>query len=1008
MPNLSKGSSLYLEKESLRNIFSSELIPGDLVKLESNTIIPCDMLLIKGSCLVDESILTGESIPITKISAESDNKINSLNIVYGGSQCILEKSDQVLGLVINTGWNGFKGKIISSLSNTTAKQNLIVEQMIEITKVFIIISTFIVAAILIYDAIYRQIFLVRVFKYLSDFMIKSFQPTTWFLLFISAYIISTRLNSSKIMILNPKKLFNVGLTDTICFDKTGTLTENKIIFNGVIMRDIHGNFTKCHSSIQDTVGESKFNRLLAMTSCCHDLFVHEGELIGDPIDMELFKFSGSSMNIIRNDLKFIVGERKGTLRDTAYVRPQTVFSQVMGKPKNYGFGIVKIFPFSSEKKRMAVMVKGINNLGEIEKNDKNSYYTNKMIFESNGTQESKDLKVSKFLDKSDFCYLVKGAAESIKKICKQETIPEDFDEKVNEYAQQGLRIIALASKSVTDPNKTQSELEQDLDFLGLMMFDNPLKPSTKPIIDKLKFNNMNCKMITGDHLYAAINVGYMSGILEQTESLWICALNKQNNNLNWKFSTFEELMKMQDVQKNQDLVIQEKRTNKISIEQSILKKLSEKNQSILTSHRKYKYEIRQANIHDLPGIISSAQKSSVKASIAMEGSCFDYLINKIKLTPQQHNFILKRTKIFGRANPDQKRNIINSLRHQKNPQNICVGFVGDGANDFKALNQADFGLSIDNTEASIASPFVSSKSDLSIIEHLLNEGRNSVENFDQIFIYSILNSVIDYICLIIILKHGFYFNNWKYILDFFLRLPILLMLCTISPVSNIRRIKPNSTLINSRFYSILICTVIVSFVSFMIGLAILYRFTFYKRGSETFNSVNLDVENHYSPQTNMLIMLLFFLNFGNFMISFKGREVKKSWYSHTGIIIYVIVFLVIFSFTINPEFYYSPEFIFEFFVRYARVVDFPGHSLMKWIIFCVISFMLMYFSGSYVLNYFYYKSLRKARLKYKNRFLENVPQNMEENNSLHEQIRAYKEKNSFSTISVSHSIIYDQ
>jgi cation-transporting ATPase 13A2 len=48
---------------------------------------------------------------------------------------------------------------------------------------------------------------------------------------------------------------------------------------------------------------------------------------------------------------------------------------------------------------------------------------------------------------------------------------------------------------------------------------------------------------------------------------------------------------------------------------------------------------------------------------------------------------------------------------------------GDGANDCAALKTADMGLSLSESEASIAAPFTSSVQDISSVVELLKEGR---------------------------------------------------------------------------------------------------------------------------------------------------------------------------------------------------------------------------------------------------------------------------------------------
>ena len=125
----------------------------------------------------------------------------------------------------------------------------------------------------------------------------------------------------------------------------------------------------------------------------------------------------------------------------------------------------------------------------------------------------------------------------------------------------------------------------------------------------------------------------------------------------------------------------------------------------------------------LPQIVDLVKNLQIHACLAMEGSCFDYIMDHPTISETQKKFILKKTKIFGRSTPDQKKGIVEALCRFKNSKNLCVGFVGDGANDFKALNNADFGLSIENPEASIASPFTSPQKELTILEDLIIEGK---------------------------------------------------------------------------------------------------------------------------------------------------------------------------------------------------------------------------------------------------------------------------------------------
>jgi len=56
---------------------SEELVPGDIIRVPEGVVLPCDMILLEGSCVVDESVLTGESVPVMKASLSSGQDIYS-------------------------------------------------------------------------------------------------------------------------------------------------------------------------------------------------------------------------------------------------------------------------------------------------------------------------------------------------------------------------------------------------------------------------------------------------------------------------------------------------------------------------------------------------------------------------------------------------------------------------------------------------------------------------------------------------------------------------------------------------------------------------------------------------------------------------------------------------------------------------------------------------------------------------------------------------------------------
>lgn len=104
-------------------ISSAELVPGDIFVVPDNAAMPCDAILLNGSCIMNESMLTGESVPVLKnslpygeitYSAQEDKQYT----LYAGTQCIqtrFYKGNVVLALVTDTGFATVKGDLIRSM-----------------------------------------------------------------------------------------------------------------------------------------------------------------------------------------------------------------------------------------------------------------------------------------------------------------------------------------------------------------------------------------------------------------------------------------------------------------------------------------------------------------------------------------------------------------------------------------------------------------------------------------------------------------------------------------------------------------------------------------------------------------------------------------------------------------------------------------------------------------------------------------------------------------------------
>lgn len=101
------------------------------------------------------------------------------------------------------------------------------------------------------------------------------------------------------------------------------------------------------------------------------------------------------------------------------------------------------------------------------------------------------------------------------------TVPSDYDELLSYYTHKGYRVIACATRHlhklswVKAQKMTRTEVEHDLVFVGFIIFENKLKPSTAPILKELTASNIRTVMVTGDNILTAISVARKCGLLER-------------------------------------------------------------------------------------------------------------------------------------------------------------------------------------------------------------------------------------------------------------------------------------------------------------------------------------------------------------------------------------------------------------------------------------------------------------------------------------------------------------
>ena len=270
----------------------------------------------------------------------------------------------------------------------------------------------------------------------------------------------------------------------LCFDKTGTLTELSFKVFGFLTVE-NRKFNPLANSRRELHFFSAAREFVEIMSCCHSLKMINEKLIGDPLEMELFRNTNSTLltdHSLLIELGFkekmkIKASRENLKRFKLDMRSQYI--------------VVYASSFNSSKRYMKVIVK--ENLGGFVK-----------VF-------------------------AKGAPEVIRDMCDPSTIPTNFQETIEDYTMKGLRIIALASKTINSKNKRNLDISRiknsELEFQGFVLLENPIKMHTPETLCDLKNHGIGCLMITGDNIFTSINVAARGCLLRPKQSLYLSLIH---------------------------------------------------------------------------------------------------------------------------------------------------------------------------------------------------------------------------------------------------------------------------------------------------------------------------------------------------------------------------------------------------------------------------------------------------------------------------------------------------
>ncbi|MBD8922963.1 cation-translocating P-type ATPase [bacterium] len=455
LQKLSDHASKVIRNENMEVVPSKELVPGDIVVLDTGDYIPADLRIIEAVNLkTQESSLTGESVPVEKTS----EIIEEQEIGIGDRKNMLFSSSLVTygrgkGIVVETGMTTEVGKI-AGMINSTEKQETPLQQKLDKLGKTLGIAALVICAVIFILGILQGKEIISMFMTAVSLAVAAIPEG---LVAVSTIVLAIgvqKMVKKNAIVKRLPAVETLGSATVICSDKTGTLTQNKMTVERIFWNDA----TREASNILDDEIDEELTKLVYANMLCNDTKISsDGTLTGDPTETALV------------DMGF-----KLNFDPSIYDRMERV----------------EEIPFDSDRKLMTT----VNKVG-----DKYVVYTKGGIDE---------------ILKRCTSYEIGGQISE-----ELESYINKIRQENEKMAQNALRVLGCAYKEIDHiPTKEEMKtIENDLIFIGMVGMIDPPREEAKLAVEKCKTAGIKTVMITGDHKITATAIAKKLGILENDD-----------------------------------------------------------------------------------------------------------------------------------------------------------------------------------------------------------------------------------------------------------------------------------------------------------------------------------------------------------------------------------------------------------------------------------------------------------------------------------------------------------
>ena len=205
------------------DVKSTELVEGDIVKIQNGSQIPGDAVVIEGEASVNESLLTGEADDIEK---KIGSELKSGSFLTSGN---------LLVKLTHVGKDSYVAKLTMEAKVIKEKKAEMVRDVEKIIRIVGIIIIPIGSALLYQSIVVNHTPYTEAVASMVGAVTGMIPEGLYLLVTIALALSAARLAKVKVLLHDMKSIESLARVDVLCVDKTGTITSSKMSLTDVVL-----------------------------------------------------------------------------------------------------------------------------------------------------------------------------------------------------------------------------------------------------------------------------------------------------------------------------------------------------------------------------------------------------------------------------------------------------------------------------------------------------------------------------------------------------------------------------------------------------------------------------------------------------------------------------------------------------------------------------------------------------------------------------------------------------